>query len=280
MVKIKKAKTTGFCFGVKRAVDMAEGALKTNANVCSMGPIIHNPLVVKELADKGIKAISDIDEAKNATILIRSHGIRPSIRKKITECKIPILDATCPFVEKSHRIVNDLKRNDYYIIIVGEKDHPEVVALAEAAGPKKAIVCSAKDMAKLDIKNKKVALLAQSTLTRALFEEITAAVLKKNPHELRMFDTLCKDVSKRQAEAASLCKKVDLMLVIGGKNSANTKRLAELCRAEGVKTYQMESEHDIKEEWFNKAKSIGVMSGSSTPKKVVDNIIVRIKGVI
>src|SRR3989338_1262577 len=203
MVKIKKAKTTGFCFGVKRAVDMAEGALKTNANVCSMGPIIHNPLVVKELADKGIKAISDIDEAKNATILIRSHGIRPSIRKKITECKIPILDATCPFVEKSHRIVNDLKRNDYYIIIVGEKDHPEVVALAEAAGPKKAIVCSAKDMAKLDIKNKKVALLAQSTLTRALFEEITAAVLKKNPHELRMFDTLCKDVSKRQAEAAS-----------------------------------------------------------------------------
>ncbi len=156
MVKIKKAKTTGFCFGVKRAVDMAQGALKTNANVCSMGPIIHNPLVVKELTDKGIKAISDIDEAKNATILIRSHGIRPSIRKKITECKIPILDATCPFVEKSHRIVNDLKRDDYYIIIVGEKDHPEVVALAEAAGGKKAIVCSAKHIAKLDIKNKKV----------------------------------------------------------------------------------------------------------------------------
>ena len=278
MIKVKKAQPCGFCFGVRRAIDMAKDALKTKVKIYSLGPIIHNPLVVKELSDKGIKVISDIKQARGGKILIRSHGIKPSFREKIKKNKIGIIDATCPFVERSHRIVNRLKRDGFYIIIVGEKNHPEVAALAEAAGKEKRVVIDDRQTQGLELKNKKVALLAQSTLTKSLFEKVALNMLKKNTSELRILDTLCADVTKRQSEAVRLCGSVDLMLVIGGKMSANTKRLAELCRAQGVKTYHLESEKDLKKSWLkNNTRSIGIISGSSTPSWVVDRVIDCVK---
>lgn len=278
MVKIKKADTIGFCFGVKRAVNMAQYALKTKSNVFSIGPIIHNPMVVRELSGKGIKVVSGIDKAPNGTMLIRSHGIQPSIIRKIKEKQIEILDATCPFVERSHRIVGDLKKGGFFIIIVGEKNHPEVMALAEAAGDKKAVVIDTKKVCSLKLENKKVAIIAQSTLTRPLFEKIAVAVLRQRPYELKIFDTLCKDVLRRQREAIKLCQDVDLMLVVGGKNSANTKRLVSLCRQEGRRAYHIESERELKNAWLKKVKSVGIISGSSTPKEAVDKVISMIRG--
>jgi len=277
MIRIKKAKPSGFCFGVRRAINIAEDALKRKHKIYSLGPIIHNPLVVKELSEKGLKVIFDIGQAHGGTILIRSHGIEPSARKKIKAKKIKIIDATCPFVERSHCIVNDLKKQGYYIIIVGEKNHPEVKALAEAAGDKKKVVIDVKGVGRLNLKNKRVALLAQSTLTRPLFEKVVLGVLRKNPCELRVFDTLCKDVAKRQHEAINLRKSADLMLVVGGKMSANTKRLVQLCKLEGVKTYHLESEQGLKKTWFRNVKSVAVLSGSSTPDWVVNRVIEKIQ---
>ena len=278
MIKIRKAQPCGFCFGVRRAINMAEDALKTKAKIYSLGPIIHNPLVVKELSGKGIKVISDVRRARGGKILIRSHGIEPSIREKIKKNKIGIIDATCPFVERSHRIVNKLKKEGFYIIIVGEKNHPEVAALAEAAGKDKSVVIDGSQIRRLSLKNKRVALLAQSTLTKSLFEGIVLSVQNKNASELRILDTLCSDVTKRQSEAVRLCKSVNLMLVIGGRISANTKRLAEICRGQGVKTYHLESEKDLKKSWFkNGCKATGIISGSSTPSWVVDRVMTSVK---
>ena len=175
---------------------------------------------------------------------------QPSIREKIKKNKIGIIDATCPFVERSHRIVNKLKKEGFYIIIVGEKNHPEVAALAEAAGKNKRVVIDDSQIRRFSLKNKRVALLAQSTLTKSLFERIVLSVQNKNASKLRILDTLCSDVTKRQSEAVRLCKSVNLMLVIGGRISANTKRLAEICRGQGVKTYHLESEKDLKKSWF------------------------------
>lgn len=277
MIMIKKANPVGFCWGVRRAINIAEDALKNKTKIYSFGPIIHNPLVVKELSSKGLEVIKDTDQALDGRILIRSHGIRPSVRKRIKANKIGIVDATCPFVKRSHRIVNNLKREGFYIIIAGEANHPEVAALAEAAGKNKRIVINSKQIKRLNLKNKEVALLAQSTLTKSLFEEIAQSLRDKNPAKLKVFDTICSDVAKRQYEAARLSKTVDLMLVIGGKVSANTKRLAELCKKEGVKTYHIETEKEIKNEWFKGAKSVGTISGSSTPNWIVDSVIARIK---
>ena len=277
MIMIKKANPVGFCWGVRRAINIAEDALKGKTKLYSLGPIIHNPLVVKELQSKGLEVIKDTDQALDGRILIRSHGIRPSVRKRIKANKIGIVDATCPFVKRSHRIVNNLKREGFYIIIAGKANHPEVTALAEAAGKNKRIVINSKQIKRLNLKNKEVALLAQSTLTKSLFEEIAQSLRDKNPAKLKVFDTICSDVAKRQYEAARLSKTVDLMLVIGGKVSANTKRLAELCKKEGVKTYHIETEKEIKDEWFKGAKSAGIISGSSTPNWIVDKVIDKIK---
>ena len=185
MIMIKKANPVGFCWGVRRAINIAEDALKGKTKLYSLGPIIHNPLVVKELSSKGIKVIEDAKQALGGRILIRSHGIQPSIREKIRTKKIRIVDATCPFVKRSHRIVNNLKREGFYIIIAGEANHPEVAALAEAAGKNKRIVINSKQIKRLNLKNKEVALLAQSTLTKSLFEEIAQSLRDKNPAKLK-----------------------------------------------------------------------------------------------
>jgi len=277
MVKIKKAKPIGFCFGVKRAINIAHKALENKTKIFSLGPIIHNPLVVKQLSDKGMKVISDISALKSGKILIRSHGVRPQIREAILTKGIDIIDATCPFVERSHKIVDGLKKEGFLIIIVGEKKHPEVAALAEAAGEKTFVVIRPQQLRKISLKGKRVGVLAQSTLTQSLFKEVVIEVLEKNPTELKVFDTICKDVTKRQLEAIRLSQNTDLMLVIGGKISANTKRLTQLCKSQKVKTYHLESEREIDPNWFKNVKCVGIISGSSTPKSAVDKVVAAIK---
>ncbi|MBN1913424.1 MAG: 4-hydroxy-3-methylbut-2-enyl diphosphate reductase [Candidatus Omnitrophica bacterium] len=277
MIKIKKAELIGFCFGVKRAINIAENALKKKKKLYSLGPVIHNPQVVNDLSKKGIRVISDIKDASGGTILIRSHGVGPAIIKELKRCKASAIDATCPFVARSHKIVKALKKEGFYIIIIGEETHPEVKALAQACGADKKIVIDVKKIKGLMLENKKVGIVAQSTLTRGLFNKITAAILEKNPRELRIFDTLCKDVAKRQREAVRLSRTCGIMIVIGGKSSANTKRLAHLCREQGAKTYHVETECDIKRQWFKNCGSAGIITGSSTPDYIADRITRYIK---
>lgn len=277
LLNIKRARHTGFCFGVKRAIGIAEDFLKKNRIAYSIGPIIHNPVVVKELSAKGLKVIGDIKKAKGANIVIRSHGISPYLRRRALELSVGMVDATCPFVKRSHNIVTLLKREGYQIIIIGEKDHPEIKALSEVAGEKARAVMNKSDLKRLRLKNKKVAVVAQTTLSRDDFLNIAGSIFSMDCFEYRIFDTICNDVVQRQAEAKQLAKNIDMVLVIGGKMSANTKHLAKICRDIGTKTYHIETEKELKPLWFKDSNSVGVISGASTPEKTVDRVISRLR---
>jgi len=276
-LKVVRARHTGFCFGVKRAVAIAEDFLKKDKKVYSIGPIIHNPLVVEELSLRGLKVISNIEKAKGGHIVVRSHGISPKLKERAQKLSVGMVDATCPFVTRSHKIVTLLKREGYEIIIVGEKNHPEVKALSEVAAPRCRIVAKGSDLKRIKLSKKKVAIVAQTTLPRAKFLEIASSILKLGCLECRVFDTICNDVLQRQTEAKQLAKSVSVVVVIGGKISANTRHLAEICEDAGAKTYHIETEEALRPFWFKNKRSVGVISGASTPAELVERVVQRLK---
>ncbi|MDD5504294.1 MAG: 4-hydroxy-3-methylbut-2-enyl diphosphate reductase [Candidatus Omnitrophica bacterium] len=275
--RIIKAGHIGFCFGVKRAISAAEGVIGKSKNICSLGPIIHNPFVVEQLSKKGLKVISDISQARGLFLIIRSHGMPPAIRKKARAYCAGILDTTCPFVSRSHKIVSRLRRQGYFIVMAGEKRHPEMQALIETAGPNAVVVTKPQDIRKIAAKKNKLALVAQTTISRGIFIKIARALLACDYIECRIFDTICNDAQKRQEEARKLCLAADVICVVGGKNSANTKHLAATCRRSGAVTHHIESADELKPEWFFKAERIGIVSGASTPGSMVEDVAKKIK---
>jgi 4-hydroxy-3-methylbut-2-enyl diphosphate reductase len=276
-VKIIKASHIGFCFGVKRAVGSAEKFLKKHKKAYSLGPIIHNPSVVEDLSGKGLEVISDIKKAKGSCLIIRSHGISPRLKVKASELSIDMLDATCPFVKRSHAIVTRLKKESYKIIIIGEKNHPEVKALLEVAGAGALVAIRESDLNRLSLRDNKIAVVAQTTLSRDRFFMIVESILQLNCLECRIFDTICNDVVQRQTEAKRLAKKADLVFVVGGKISANTRQLAQICRQQGAKTYHIETAKELKPSWFKAQHLVGVVSGASTPAGIVEKVVTKIK---
>lgn len=278
MDKIVVAKTAGFCMGVKRAVDMVLELLdKSKGSVYTYGPLIHNPQVTELLAKKGITVFSDNRTPKEGAVVIRTHGIPPSIRKKLEKSGVNIFDATCPFVIKVQRIIEEYSRKGYFIIIVGDKGHAEVSSYLGYA--KKGLVLSnADEINRLNIKGK-ICVVAQTTQDRRKFNEIVRR-LKKININLKVFDTICNATSSRQEEALSLSRNVDAVIVIGGKNSANTKRLAEISRRAGAKTYFIERAGDINIRELSKFKKIGVTAGASTSKETIKDVVDIIKNEI
>jgi 4-hydroxy-3-methylbut-2-enyl diphosphate reductase len=276
-LKVLRANHTGFCFGVKRAIAIADNFLKKNRRAYSLGPIIHNPIVVEQLAKRGLKVIYDIKKAKGAHVVVRSHGISPRLREKAKALSIGMIDATCPFVKRSQTIVTLLKKQGYRIVIVGEKGHPEVKALFEIARPNCIVAAKETDFKKL--KNpKKIAAVAQTTLSQDKFFKLASSILRLNSFECRIFNTICNDVAKRQAEARDLADNTDIVLVIGGRMSANTRYLAQICRERGTSTYQIETEDELKRSWFKGRGCVGIISGSSTPDEIVDKVVEKLKG--
>ena len=276
-LKVRKARYAGFCFGVKRAVGIAEKFLRQKETAYSIGPIIHNPSVVAELSRKGLKVIADIKKAKNSYLVIRSHGISPRLTEKARKLSISMIDATCPFVKRSHSIATLLKKQGYKIIIAGEKSHPEIKALAEVAGPHCKVIANEADLKSAVSGTKKIAAVAQTTLSRDKFLKITSSMLGTNYFEYRIFDTICNDVVKRQTEAKGLAKKVDIILVVGGEMSANTRHLAQICKDAGAKTYHIETERELNPSWFKGKDRVGVVSGASTPEDIVDRVVLKLK---
>lgn len=277
---IKKADHTGFCFGVKRAIHIAEKLLaKKGKKVFSLGPVIHNRVVVDALSKKGLGVISDIEAAKGARMLIRSHGISPDLRERAGRLAIEVIDATCPFVKRSHDIVTSLKRDGYRIVIIGEKGHPEIKALSAVAGKGAVVIKDRRDLRRKGLSSRSIGVVAQTTLSRDKFIEITSELLRVCFFECRIFDTICNDVVKRQTEAKVLAGCVDLIIVVGGKISANTAHLARICRGLGAKTYHIEQQGEIKGAWFKGVSSVGVISGASTPDDVVDKVITRLSSI-
>ncbi|MBR3655062.1 MAG: 4-hydroxy-3-methylbut-2-enyl diphosphate reductase [Elusimicrobia bacterium] len=274
MVKITIAKSAGFCFGVKRAIDLAQDIASKNKDVYTFGPLIHNPQEVARLEKENIKVVEDYSKIDKGVLVLRTHGIPLDIYENLSKKEnIKIVDAACPFVKKAQDIIKELSKDSEQIVIVGEKKHPEVVALV-SYGKGKCLVVEDKN----DVKNVKktdiIYIVSQTTQSPKKFEEIVNEISKIS--QVKVFNTICRATFDRQSAAAKLAKEVDVMIVIGGKNSGNTTRLYQIC-SNITKTYHIEDVDEIEPAWFDKVETVGITAGASTPDWIIENIKGRIK---
>ncbi|MBW2984296.1 4-hydroxy-3-methylbut-2-enyl diphosphate reductase [Candidatus Woesearchaeota archaeon] len=268
-MKIKKAKHAGFCFGVKRAV---ESALKTKGEVKTLGPLIHNPQFIAGLEKKGIRAVDSVDEADKGILLIRAHGVPDSVIGKAEKKGLDVIDLTCPFVKKVQDYAKELYKQGYNVVVVGEKNHPEVIGIT---GNIKGIVVGDINDAKKLGHFEKLGVVAQTTQSNENFNS-TVEELRKHADELKVHNTICSETDSRQRHAVELAREVDLMIVVGGYNSGNTRRLAGICSGI-VETRHIEQASELKKEWFAGKKQVGLTAGASTPDLSMDKVIERIK---
>lgn len=282
-MRVRLADRIGFCFGVKRAVRMAEEALGRHKKIYSLGYIIHNRQVVNDLSHKGLKVIKDASVVKDGAILISSHGISPKVASRIMKRGLRIIDTTCPFVMNAQKVARRLSEEGYSVIIVGDAAHPEVRALVDFVPTGAVVVRDARQAAALKLKkDARVSIISQTTQSTVNFTDAVRAILEKKPKELRVFNTICNDAEERQRLASNLAKKVGLMLIVGGRNSANTRRLFDVCKRVQKNSHLIETDGELKKVWFNKTRSVGIASGASTPDRLVKKVVNKIhrKGVV
>jgi 4-hydroxy-3-methylbut-2-enyl diphosphate reductase len=267
----------GYCYGVERALRIAEeagGGL--TPPVYTLGPLIHNPAVVERLAGRGIAAIDDLSQIERGTVIVRTHGVDPRVIVAARARGLEVIDATCPFVTVAHQRADLLREQGYVPVILGERDHPEVVGLVAWAGPKALVVEDADELRLRDVRGKRVGVVVQTTQTRESLARL-AARLAPAARETLVFNTICDATGKRQAAARKLAAGVDAVIVVGGRNSANTTRLATLCRAIQPRTWHIETAAELEGAWFVGARRVGVTAGASTPVTEIDTAVGRIR---
>jgi 4-hydroxy-3-methylbut-2-enyl diphosphate reductase len=273
-MKIEKAKSYGFCFGVKRAVEIAE----ESKNAVTLGPLIHNPLEIERLSKnynvKYIESIDDIDENVKR-VIVRTHGIPKNKLQKLKEKNVEIIDATCPFVKKPQEIVEEMSKEGYDIVIFGDKNHPEIQGVMSYAIHKRVfVVLTPEELKNIKLKEH-IATVAQTTRKVNDYLKIVNYLIRKYK-EVRVFNTICNATFENQDAVRELAKKSDIMIIIGGKNSSNTKQLYNIAK-EYSTAYLVESEEELKKEWFKGKKHCGISAGASTPEWLVEKIISKIK---
>ncbi len=273
-MNVKTAKYSGYCFGVKRALKLAEEILKKNqgkkTEIFTLGPIIHNSGVTNKLAKKGLISVENLEKIIPGSILIiRSHGMSPVLVNEIKKKNIKIIDATCPFVKKAQVRAEDLSKNGYFVVIVGNRNHPEVIGIKDHVLNKNYAVIKNEANAEKISSKKKIGVVVQTTQPIEKLCLITSK-LREKAKELVVFNTICNTTKKRQNSTKKLANNVDIMIVVGGKKSANTKHLVEISKKCGAVTYHIENYKEIKPQWFNNAKKVGISGGASTP---VEDII-------
>lgn len=276
-MEIISSPRSGFCFGVKRAVKLAEAAGAKKGAVFSLGPLIHNPVVIQELSEKGVKIISNLGEIhRGETLVIRSHGVHPQLLSQAREKGVKVIDATCPFVSRCQKLAQLLARQGYLIIVFGDKNHSEVKSIVGFTDDQARVVASPRDLARAVKGVSKIGLLSQTTQSLTAFKELVGALLDLVP-EVRIFNTICHAATSRQEEARKLSKKVDLAMVVGGKDSANTRQLVSIFRQARIKTYHLEDPRELKSFHLNGYKRIGVIAGASTPDWITREVIKYLK---
>lgn len=277
MAKVEIAREAGACYGVERALQMVEAAAQSSAvPVHTLGPLIHNPRVVAELADKGVTVVENAADAAGDTLLLRTHGVTPDEQDFAKSVCREVLDATCPFVKKVHLAAARLHNEGYQVVVVGEKGHPEVEAtLPHAPG---AVVVGSADEALALPECKKIGVVVQTTQSRANLEKVVAALLGR-AEEVRVVNTICEATSGHQKACAELAERADVMVVIGGRISANTTRLAEISRELCPKTHHIEAADELDPAWFDGANLIGVTAGASTPASHIEAVCSAIQGI-
>lgn len=274
-MKVKLAKTAGFCMGVRRAMNIVlDAANKKKGKLYTYGPLVHNPQAIEMLRHKGVDILGD-NSVSDATVILRAHGVAPEERKKIKEAGNVLCDATCPHVARAQAIIRKEIKNGYKAIIIGDRGHAEVNGLLGFADGNGFVVEDIDDVNHLP-ELEKACIIAQTTQDRNRFLEIIEKIKKKIP-DIEVFDTICDSTSVRQKEVLELSKEVDAMVIVGGKDSANTRRLYEIAHATGVPSFHIEEEHELDDLGLELYENIGVMAGASTPNWVINKVIYRIK---
>ena len=277
------AKTAGFCFGVKRAVDMVyREAEEKDAKVYTLGPIIHNEEVVKDLENKGIKVLEtteDIENAEPGIVLVRAHGIEKDMYDVIRNNGHKVVDATCPFVLKIHRIVNEATLKGQFVVIVGDKNHPEVQGIKSCAGPDSIVIADAKEAAEFmeneGKQHKNLCIVSQTTYNYNKFKELVEIFTKNSYHIVDVLNTICNATEERQSEAAKLASSVDAMIVVGGKNSSNTQKLYEICSQLCDRTFYIQTADDMDYSLLRGMDKVGITAGASTPNIIIEEVQTR-----
>ncbi len=259
----------GFCYGVKRAIKIARENAAPDGSACTLGPIIHNPQMVERLKDEGVGTIDRLDDLKRGKVIIRSHGVGPETYERAEAMGLECVDATCPHVKKAQLSAKELAEEGRFVVIVGEKEHPEVHSIVQWAGGNVAVIETVAEAASVPNASR-LGIISQTTFSGERFREIVSALLDKS-RDIRVMRTICTATDQRQRAARELASKVDVMLVIGGKNSANTTRLAQLC-AKICRTYHIETAEELRPAWFDNIEKIGITAGASTPDWIIKEV--------
>lgn len=263
------ARHAGYCYGVERALRLTDEALRTTEGpVATLGPIIHNPSVVRRLEERGARMVETVGEAEEGTLIVRTHGVPPGTVTEARGRGLHVVDATCPFVAVAQRKAAELREAGYLVVILGERDHPEVVGLQGFAGPQAVVVEDAGGLRPALVRGRRVGVVVQTTQSREHLAGLVAALVPL-ARETLVFNTICDATEKRQSAACALAAEVDAVVVVGGSNSANTARLAQLCREIEPRTYQIETADELRPEWVRGCRRVGVTAGASTPESEI-----------
>lgn len=270
-MEIYKAKVLGFCYGVKRAMKIAENAANSGIKAVTYGPIIHNPQVVGRLAERGVRPVDDLEALTDETVIIRSHGVGPSCYNMLKCKNLALMDATCPFVKRNQEVTRKLVEDGKQVVLIGEKKHPEMKSVAEWAVGHSFLVETMEDVNALP-PMEEAHIVTQTTFSVALADQLIDAIRQKVNH-VYVNKSICDATMQRQQAARELARTVDVMIVIGGRNSANTGRLAEVCRSEGAVVHHIETAEELKSEWFRSRDKIGITAGASTPDWIIEEVV-------
>ncbi len=276
--RVELAEESGFCFGVKRAIELARATTAREGTAYSLGPIIHNPQEVARLTRGGVRVVDSLDQVpEGAPLIIRSHGATPEVFEEARRRGLAIVDATCLLVKRAQERAGELAEGGYRVVVVGEVHHPEVQAIVEYA--RGAVVLE--DGGGLDALRtaRRIGVVAQTTQSPGDYRQVLSRLLALEFSELRVYNTVCRATLQRQRAAGALAQRADVMIVVGGQNSANTRRLAEFCGGEGVPTYHIETAADLEPGWLVEVGSggsrglVGVTGGASTPDWVIEEVV-------
>ena len=278
---VEVAKSAGFCFGVKRAVNCVYDEIRKGSGaIYTYGPIIHNEQVTDDLAARGVKLINSLDELEgihDGTLILRSHGVSKAELDTIMSSSLRVIDATCPFVKRIHRIVEEASLDGRDVIIIGNPDHPEVRAIKGWCSGSVFVIKNKEAVNHLP-ELKKVTVVSQTTFNHINFQEIVDKLVEMD-YDMNVVNTICNATQERQSEAVDIARRVETMIVIGGKHSSNTQKLYELCKHECSHTYYVQTLDDLTSQWFPHVSSVGITAGASTPNIIIEEVHTYVRNI-
>ena len=280
-MEVKVARTAGFCFGVKRAVDKVYEQINISSKpIYTYGPIIHNEEVVRDLEEKGVEVINSIEELKNlkdSTLIIRSHGVAKNVYDIAENNGLEIVDATCPFVKRIHDIVKEAHDNNMKIVIIGNPKHPEVEGIVGWAGNDAIVINDKEDIEKIKCgSDDKLFVVSQTTFNYEKFDYFVE-IIKQKGYDIKCVNTICNATHERQVEARTVASEVDAMIVIGGRNSSNTQKLYEICKEQCDNTYFIQTVNDLDMRVLESVDCVGITAGASTPNKIIEEVHTNVR---